>query len=203
MTSDEIRRTYLEFFEQRDHLRLPSASLIPAEHDPSVLFTIAGMHPLKSYFLGLERPPRPRVTTCQKTFRTPDIEIIGTTTRHLTFFEMLGNFAFGDYFKREAVRYALDLSVEGFGFPQDDIWITAFGGDDELGVGPDDEAIEAWLEVGIPRERIVECGRSENFWQMGPTGPGGPCSELYLDRGLEFGKPDDLPGGENERFLEY
>ncbi len=203
MTSDEIRRTYLEFFEQRDHLRLESASLIPAEHDPSVLFTIAGMHPLKPYFLGQERPPRPRVTTCQKTFRTADIEIIGTTTRHLTFFEMLGNFSFGDYFKREAVRYALDLSVEGFGFAMDDVWITVFGGDDELGVGADEEAIEAWLEVGIPRERIVECPRSENFWQMGPTGPCGPCSELYLDRGLAFGEPDDLPGGENERFLEY
>jgi alanyl-tRNA synthetase len=203
MTSDEIRRTYLEFFEQRDHLRLPSASLIPAEHDPSVLFTIAGMHPLKSYFLGQERPPSPRLTTCQKTFRTADIEIIGTTTRHLTFFEMLGNFSIGDYFKSEAVRYALELSVDGFGFAQDDIWITVFGGDDELGVGPDEDAIEAWLEVGIPRERIVECPRSENFWQMGPTGPCGPCSELYLDRGLEFGKPDDLPGGENERFLEY
>jgi alanyl-tRNA synthetase len=203
MTSDEIRRTYLEFFEQRGHLRLPSASLVPTEHDPSVLFTIAGMHPLKPYFLGQERPPRPRVTTCQKTFRTADIEIIGTTTRHLTFFEMLGNFSFGDYFKREAVRYALDLSVEGFGFAMDDIWITVFGGDEELGIGSDEEAIEAWLEVGIPRERIVECPRSENFWQMGPTGPCGPCSELYLDRGLEFGDPDDLPGGENERFLEY
>jgi alanyl-tRNA synthetase len=203
MTSDEIRRTYLEFFEQRDHTRLPSASLIPAEHDPSVLFTIAGMHPLKSYFLGQERPPNPRLTTCQKTFRTADIEIIGTTTRHLTFFEMLGNFSIGDYFKREAVGYALELSVQGFGFAQDDIWITVFGGDEELGVGPDEEAIEAWLEIGIPRERIVECPRSENFWQMGPTGPCGPCSELYLDRGLEFGKPDDLPGGENERFLEY
>jgi alanyl-tRNA synthetase len=203
MTSDEIRRTYLEFFEQRDHLRLPSASLIPAEHDPSVLFTIAGMHPLKDYFLGSKRPPRPRLATCQKTFRTADIEIIGTTTRHLTFFEMLGNFSIGDYFKSEAVRYALSLSTDGFGFAQDDIWITVFGGDDELGIGPDEEAIDAWVELGIPRERIVECPRSENFWQMGPTGPCGPCSELYLDRGLEFGKPDDLPGGENERFLEY
>jgi alanyl-tRNA synthetase len=203
MTSDEIRRTFLEFFEQRDHRPLPSASLIPAEHDPSALFTVAGMHPLKPHFLGAERPPHPRATSCQKTFRTADIEIIGTTTRHLTFFEMLGNFSFGDYFKREAVRYAWDLSRDGFGFRDEDIWITVFAGDDELGLGPDEEAIEAWLEVGVPRERIVECPRSENFWQVGPTGPCGPCSELYLDRGLNFGKPDDLPGGENERFLEY
>jgi alanyl-tRNA synthetase len=203
MTSDEIRKTYLEFFEERDHKRLPSASLIPAEHDPSALFTIAGMHPLKPYFAGTERPPHPRVTTCQTTFRTADIEIIGTTSRHLTFFEMLGNFSFGDYFKREAVRFAWDLSREGFGLREQDIWITVFGGDDELGLGPDEDAIEAWLAVGVPRERIVECSRSENFWQVGPTGPCGPCSELYLDRGVEHGKPDDLPGGENERFLEY
>ncbi len=203
MTSDEIRRTYLEFFESHDHLRLPSGSLVPAELDPSALFTVAGMHPLKPYFQGVERPPHPRVTTCQKTFRTADIEIIGTTTRHLTFFEMLGNFSFGDYFKQGAVRFAWDLSRDGFGFPADDIWITVFAGDDELGLGPDEEAIQAWLEVGVPRERIVLCPRSENFWQAGPTGPCGPCSELYLDRGVDHGAPDDLPGGDNERFLEY
>jgi alanyl-tRNA synthetase len=203
MTSDEIRSTFLEFFESQDHLRLPSSSLVPSEHDPSVLFTIAGMHPLKPYFAGVERPPHPRVTTCQKTFRTGDIEIIGTTTRHLTFFEMLGNFSFGDYFKREAARFAWGLSTEGFGFNADDIWITVFAGDEELGLGPDQEAIDAWLEIGVPRERIVECPRSENFWQSGPLGPCGPCSELYLDRGVEHGKPDDLPGGENERFMEY
>ncbi|HSC03141.1 MAG TPA: alanine--tRNA ligase [Solirubrobacteraceae bacterium] len=203
MTSDDIRRTFLEFFVERDHRRLPSSSLVPAEHDPSALFTVAGMHPLKPYFLGRERPPHPRVTTCQKTFRTVDIDIIGTTTRHLTFFEMLGNFSFGDYFKSEAARFAWELSIEGFGFSPNDIWITVFAGDDELGLGADEEAIEAWLEIGIPRERIVECPRSENFWQAGPTGPCGPCSELYLDRGVEHGKPDDLPGGENERFLEY
>src|SRR5437588_7844051 len=161
------------------------------------------MHPLKPYFLGQERPPHARVTTCQKTFRTADIDIIGTTARHLTFFEMLGNFSFADYFKREAVRFAWDLSRQGFGFAEDDIWITVFAGDDELGLGADEEAIEAWLEVGVPRERIVECPRSENCWQAGPTGPCGPCSELYLDRGVEFGGPDDLPGGDNDRFLEY
>src|SRR6201988_3407927 len=203
MTSDEVGSPSLEFFETRDHLRLPSASLIPAEHDPSALFTVAGMHPLKPYFLGTERPPPRRAPTCQKTFRTADIEISGTTTRHLTFFEMLGNFSFGDYFKREAARFAWDLSLEGFGFPPEEIWMTVFGGDDELGVGPDHEAIEAWLEIGVPRERIVECPRSENFWQAGPTGPCGPCSELYLDRGVSHGRLDDLPGGDNERFLEY
>jgi alanyl-tRNA synthetase len=203
MTSDEIRRTFIEFFQQHDHLRLPSSSLVPAEFDPSVLFTIAGMVPLKPYFQGVEKPPHPRATTCQKTFRTSDIEIIGTTTRHLTFFEMLGNFSFGDYFKPGAIDFAWRLSRDGFGFAEQDIWITVFAGDDELGLGPDEAAIQAWLEVGVPRERIVECPRSENFWQMGPTGPCGPCSELYLDRGVAHGKPDDLPGGDNERFLEY
>ncbi len=203
MTSDEIRSKFLEFFIERDHRRLPSSSLIPADFDPSALFTVAGMHPLKPYFLGIERPPHPRVTTCQKTFRTVDIGIIGTTTRHLTFFEMLGNFSFGDYFKREASRFAWDLSTDGFGFKPEDIWITVFAGDEELSLGPDEEAVEAWLEIGVPRDRIIELPRSENFWQAGPTGPCGPCSELYLDRGLAFGKPDDLPGGENERFIEY
>ncbi len=203
MTSDEIRQTFTEFFVSRDHLRLASASLVPAQYDPSALFTVAGMHPLKPYFQGTERPPHPRVTTCQKTFRTPDIEIIGTTTRHLTFFEMLGNFSFGDYFKAEAARFAWELSRDGFGFRARDIWVTVFGGDDELGLGPDQEAIDVWLGIGVPRERIVECPREENFWQAGPTGPCGPCSELYLDRGLAHGSADDLPGGENERFLEY
>jgi len=203
MSSDEIRRTYTSFFEDRGHLRLPSFSLIPAELDPSALFTIAGMHPLKAYFSGAERPPRNRLTTCQTTFRTADIEIIGTTTGHLTFFEMLGNFSLGDYFKREATAFAWELSRDGFGLQAVDVWVTVFGGDDELGLGPDEEAIEAWLAIGVPRERIVECPRSENFWQVGPLGPCGPCSELYLDRGVEWGKPDDLPGGDNQRFLEY
>ena len=203
MTSDEIRSTFLEFFESEGHLRLPSASLVPTEFDPSALFTVAGMHPLKPYFQGVERPPRNRVTTCQMSFRTPDIEIIGTTTRHLTLFEMLGNFSFGDYFKREAASFAWELSTQGFGFAAEDIWITVFGGDDELGLGPDQEAIDAWIAIGVPRERIIECDRNENFWQAGPTGPCGPCSELYLDRGVQHGSPEDLPGGDNERFLEY
>jgi alanyl-tRNA synthetase len=203
MTSDEIRETFLEFFAERDHLRLPSGSLVPAGYDPSVLLTTAGMHPLKPYFTGRERPPHTRLTSCQKCFRTPDIDVVGTTTRHLTCFEMLGNFSLGDYFKEGAVELAWQLSLEGFGFDPDKIWITVFAGDEALGLGPDQEAIDAWLAVGMPRERIVECPRSENFWQAGATGPCGPCSELYLDRGEEFGSPEDLPGGDNERFLEY
>ena len=203
MTSDELRESFLSFFEERDHKRLPSASLVPAEYDPSVLLTTAGMHPLKPYFLGREQPPYPRLTTCQKSFRTTDIENVGNTTRHLTFFEMLGNFSIGDYFKEGAIRHALDLSLGLLGFDLDDLWVTVFEGDEQLGVGPDDEAIELWVAAGVPRERIIKLPRSENWWQAGPTGPCGPCSELYFDRGLEWGKEDDLPGGENERFLEF
>ncbi|HEX5146484.1 MAG TPA: alanine--tRNA ligase [Conexibacter sp.] len=203
MTSDEIRETFLSFFEQRDHLRRPSASLVPADFDPSVLLTTAGMHPLKPYFLGQEQPPSRRMTSCQKCFRTTDIDNVGNTHRHLTFFEMLGNFSIGDYFKQGAIAAAWELATDGVGFEPGDVWVTVFGGDEELGLGADDEAIALWQEIGVPRERIVECPRSENFWQAGPTGPCGPCSELYLDRGLSFGKQDDLPGGENERFLEF
>ncbi len=202
-TTDEIRETFLRYFEARDHKRLPSASLVPSAYDPSVLLTTAGMHPLVPFFRGEEQPPHPRLATVQKCFRTTDIDNVGNTARHLTFFEMLGNFSIGDYFKQRAVEYAWELSLEGFGFDADDIWITVFEGDEELGIGPDEEAIAAWESVGVPRERIVLCPRSENFWQGGPTGPCGPCSELYLDRGLQWGTADDLPGGENERFLEY
>jgi alanyl-tRNA synthetase len=203
VTSDEIRERFLGFFEARDHLRLPSGSLVPASFDPSVLLTTAGMQPLKPYFLGQEKPPHTLLTTCQKSFRTVDIENVGTTTRHLTFFEMLGNFSIGQYFKQGAAEYAWELSLEGFGFNPDDIWITVHEGDDELGLGPDEEAIGVWEAIGVPRSRLVLLNSEENFWQAGPTGPCGPCSELYLDRGLEWGTPDDLPGGDNERFLEY
>ena len=202
-STDEIRETFLQFFERHDHRRLPSASLVPSSYDPSVLLTTAGMHPLVPYFKGEEKPPYPRLTTCQKCFRTTDIENVGNTARHLTFFEMLGNFSIGDYFKEGAAQFALELSTGAFGFKEEDIWVTVFGGDEELGLGPDEEAIRVWQSIGVPRERIVELGREDNFWQAGPTGPCGPCSELYLDRGLDWGPADDLPGGPSERFLEY
>jgi alanyl-tRNA synthetase len=203
MRSDEIREAYLAFFEARGHMRRPSGSLVPAQHDPSVLLTTAGMHPLKPYFMGQEPPPHNRLTTCQKCFRTPDIEVVGTTTRHLTFFEMLGNFSIGDYFKDGAVEFAWDFSLNHLGFEPEQIWVTVHEGDDGLGLGPDEEAIAAWEAIGVPRSRIVLLPSSENFWQAGPVGPCGPCSELYLDRGLDWGTEDDLPGGDNERFLEY
>src|SRR3981081_476473 len=169
MTTDEIRERFLSFFEEHGHRRIPSASLVPSAHDPSALLTVAGMHPLKPYFLGQEQPPAPRLTDCQKGFRTGDIYTAGPHARPLTFFEMLGNFSFGDYFKREAIGYAWELSLEVFGFAAGDIWVTVFEGDDALAIGPDEEAIECWLELGVARERIVLCPRSENFWQAGPT----------------------------------
>ena len=203
MNSELIRETYLSFFEERGHLRMPSASLIPASDDPSVLLTTAGMQPFQPFYLGREAPPAPRLTSSQRCFRTPDIEEVGSTTRHLTCFEMLGNFAFGDYFKEEAIGFAWELSLGAFGFEPSQLWVTVFGGDDELGLGPDTEAIELWKAQGVPEERIVPLPRSENFWQAGATGPCGPCSELYVDRGADFGKPGDRPGDDTDRFLEY
>ncbi|HVD55234.1 MAG TPA: alanine--tRNA ligase [Thermoleophilaceae bacterium] len=203
MKGAEVRERFLSFFEERDHLRVPSASLVPSSFDPSVLLTTAGMQPFKPYFRGEEEPPSKRLTSCQKTFRTTDIENVGMTHRHLTFFEMLGNFSIGDYFKEGAVEFALDLSTNAFGLDFDGIWITVFGGDEELGLGPDSEAIACWRAVGVPDERIVLLGRDDNFWQSGPTGPCGPCSELYFDRGPAFGPDTDRPGDDTERHLEF
>lgn len=203
MSSTEIRDAYLSFFREREHLLEPSASLIPSTYDPSVLLTTAGMQPFKPYFLGREEPPSKRICSVQRCFRTTDIEEVGNTARHCTFFEMLGNWSFGDYFKEETIPWGWELSIEGFGLDPEKIWVTVFEGDDELGLGPDEEAIEIWRKVGIPDDRIVALPRSENFWQAGPTGPCGPCSEMYLDRGAEFGSDDDRPGGDNDRFVEY
>jgi alanyl-tRNA synthetase len=203
MKAQEIRDTYLSFFEERGHEVVPSASLVPSSHDPSVLLTTAGMQPFKPYFLGLETPPAPRVTDVQKCFRTTDIEEVGNTARHLTFFEMLGNWSFGDYFKAESIPWGWELSTEGFGMDPERIWVTVFGGEEELGLGPDEEAIEIWRGLGVPAERIVLLGREDNFWQAGPTGPCGPCSELYIDRGEAFGGPDERPGDDTDRFLEF
>ncbi len=203
MKAEEIRDTYLSFFEQRGHRIVPSASLVPAAHDPSVLLTTAGMQPFKPYFLGREQPPAPRLADVQKCFRTTDIEEVGNTARHLTFFEMLGNWSFGDYFKAESIPWGWELATEGFGMDPERIWATVFGGDDELGLGPDEEAIEIWKTQGMPEERIVLLGREDNFWQAGPTGPCGPCSELYLDRGEDFGAAGERPGDDTDRYLEF
>ena len=203
MKATEIRRTYLDFFAERGHKIVPSASLVPSVHDPSVLLTTAGMQPFKPYFLGRERPPAPRLADVQKCFRTTDITEVGSTARHLTFFEMLGNWSFGDYFKEESIPWGWELSTQGFGMDPERIWVTVFGGDEELGLGPDEEAIAIWRRVGVPDERIVRLGRKDNFWQAGPTGPCGPCSELYLDRGEEFGSAGERPGDDTDRFLEF
>jgi alanyl-tRNA synthetase len=203
VNSAEIRETFLSFFEERGHLRVPSSSLVPAAADTSTLLTVAGMQQFKPYFEGREQPPSPRLTTCQRTFRTVDIDVVGSTKRHLTFFEMLGNFSVGDYFKREAQQFGWELSTEGFNFDPDLIWVTVFEGSEEIGLGPDTESIDIWREIGLPEERILMLPASENFWQAGPTGPCGPCSEMYIDRGEAFGGADDRPGDDTDRFLEY
>jgi alanyl-tRNA synthetase len=203
MKANEIRRAYLSFFEERGHKIVPSASLVPSVHDPSVLLTTAGMQPFKPYFLGREEPPAPRLADVQKCFRTTDISEVGVTARHLTFFEMLGNWSFGDYFKEESIPWGWELSTQGFGMDPERIWVTVFGGDEELGLGPDEEAIAIWRAQGVPDERIVRLGRKDNFWQAGPSGPCGPCSELYLDRGEDFGAAGERPGDDTDRFLEF
>jgi alanyl-tRNA synthetase len=198
----DIRTRFIDFFVARGHLAGEPASLVPAG-DPSVLFTSAGMQQYKPYYLGVETPPATRITTAQRCFRTNDIENVGKTARHLTFFEMLGNFSFGDYFKTEAVDWALELSDE-LGIDRGRVWVTTFGGDET--VPSDDEAVRLWVERGIPEERIVRLGRKDNFWgPVGPAGPCGPCSELYFDMGPEVGcgGPDCAPGCDCDRFMEY
>jgi alanyl-tRNA synthetase len=192
MEAAELRRRFLSHFEQRGHAIVPSASLIP--HDPTLLFTIAGMVPFKPYFLGEETPPHTRVASIQKCFRVSDIEIIGTTTRHHTFFEMLGNFAFGDYFKAGAIEYAWSLVTEGFGLEPDRLWVTVHESDDE--------AAELWVDLaGLDPDRVQRLG-DDNFWQMGETGPCGPSSEIFFDKGPGLGADGGPAFGGEERFVE-
>jgi alanyl-tRNA synthetase len=194
MTAHELRRAFTGFFDARGHAVVPSSSLIPV--DPTVLFTVAGMVQFKPYFVGDEVPPFSRATSVQKCFRTVDIDIIGTTTRHCTFFEMLGNFSFGDYFKPEAIAWAWELVTEGLGLDPERLWVTVHD--------TDDEAERIWLEsVGVPAERIQRMGE-DNFWEMakGAPGPCGPCSELYFDKGPEHGEAGGPAHGGAERFVE-
>jgi alanyl-tRNA synthetase len=204
-TSHELREGFLAFFEAEGHLRQPSAPLVPERYDPSVLLTTAGMQPLKKFFVGQDAPPAPRLTTVQKCFRTTDIDSVGLTARHLTFFEMLGNFSFGDYFKDRAIDLAWTFVTEHMHLPAEKVWATVFAGDPELALGEDAVAVEGWLRVGIPADRIRGLPRSENFWQAGATGPCGPCSEMYFDRGPEHGcgRSDCAPGCDCDRFLEF
>ncbi len=193
MDANGLRAAFTRFFADRGHTIVPSASLIP--HDPSVLFTIAGMVPFKPYFLGEETAPWPRATSIQKCFRTPDIEIIGTDTYHCTFFEMLGNFSFGDYFKADAIPMAWELLTEVFGFDGDRLWITVY--DD------DDEAEQIWIDkVGIRPERVQRMGDEDNFWAMGETGPCGPDSEIFFDKGEAYGHDGGPKHGGSDRFVE-
>ncbi|MHB8391548.1 MAG: alanine--tRNA ligase-related protein, partial [Acidobacteriaceae bacterium] len=203
-----IREMFLEFFESKGHTRVHSSSLVP-QNDPTLLFTNAGMNQFKDVFLGLEKRPYSRATTAQKCVRAGgkhnDLENVGFTRRHHTFFEMLGNFSFGDYFKRDAIAYAWELvtSPAWFGLPKDMLYVTIFKG--EKGVARDDEAYQFWLDVGVEKDRIFEMGMKDNFWQMGDTGPCGPCSEIYYDMGQAASEtPDkDLPFGEDDaRYVE-
>ena len=193
---NEIREKYLSFFESKEHLRLPSFSLIP-QGDKSLLLINAGMAPMKKYFTGEVTPPSKRVTTCQKCIRTPDIERVGKKSRHGTFFEMLGNFSFGDYFKHEATKWAWEFCTEVMEMPVDKLWVSIYH--------EDDEAFDIWTkEVGVSADRIVRLGKEDNFWEHG-AGPCGPCSEIYYDRGVEngCGSPDCKVGCDCDRFVEF
>jgi alanyl-tRNA synthetase len=204
-TTAELRDGFLAFFEEKGHLRCPSASLIPRADDHSTLLTTAGMQPQMPYFLGREAPPAPLTTTCQKVFRTPDIDEVGLDTYHLTFFEMLGNFSFGRYFKDGAIEYATEFLRDRLGLDWERLWVSVHAGDPELKLGPDQVAIDLWEQIGMPPERIVPLPSSENFWSVGGPGPCGPDSEIYHDWGEETGcgTPDCLPGCTRcERFLE-
>ncbi|MEN3342239.1 MAG: alanyl-tRNA synthetase [Actinomycetota bacterium] len=205
-TTAEIREGYLSYFEEKGHLRCPSASLVPRADDHSTLLVTAGMQPQMPYFLGREPPPAPLTTIAQKVFRTVDIDEVGLDTYHCTFFEMLGNFSFGQYFKEGAIELATEFVRERLGLDWDRIWASVHAGDPELGLGPDDVAIDLWQKIGLPPERIVPLPSSENFWSVGGPGPCGPDSELFYDWGADVGcgEPDCKPGCSRcERFLEF
>ncbi len=196
MGLNEIRSKFLNFFESKGHYAAKSASLVP-HNDKSLLLINSGMAPLKNYFAGVEVPPSKRMTTCQKCIRTGDIENVGKTARHGTFFEMLGNFSFGDYFKRESIRWGWEFVTEHLNIPEDRLWVTVYE--------EDDDAFNIWSkEMNFPTERIVRLGKDDNFWEIG-TGPCGPCSEIYFDRGESFGcdNPNCKPGCDCDRYLEF
>jgi alanyl-tRNA synthetase len=204
-TTAKLREGFLSYFESKGHMRLPSAPLIPPPEDTSTLLISAGMQPLKPYFLGARQPPSTLLTTYQKVFRTTDIDEVGLDGFHLSFFEMMGNFSIGEYFKEGAVELAWEFMRDQLKIDFDRLWVSVFAGDPGLGLGEDEVAINAWVSVGMPRERIVGLSRAENFWQAGETGPCGPCSEMYYDRGeaLSCGRPDCGPGCSCERYLEF
>ncbi|OGO77110.1 MAG: alanine--tRNA ligase, partial [Clostridiales bacterium GWB2_37_7] len=193
---NELREMFLSFYESKEHLRLKSASLVP-QGDKSILIINSGMAPLKAYFSGQETPPKERAVSCQKCIRTPDIERVGKTARHGTFFEMLGNFSFGDYFKKEAIAYAWEFCTKVLELPEDRLWVTVYL--------DDDEAFDIWnKDIKIPAEKIVRMGKEDNFWEIG-LGPCGPCSEIYFDRGPErgCGKHDCKLGCDCDRYIEF
>ena len=192
---NELREKYLSFFESKGHLRLPSFSLVP-QGDKSLLLINSGMAPMKKYFTGEVEPPRHRVTTCQKCIRTPDIDEVGHTDRHGTYFEMLGNFSFGDYFKEEAIPWAWEFLTKELEIPADRLYCSVYL--------DDDEAYDIWTKkIGVPEDHMVRLGKEDNFWEHG-EGPCGPCSEIYYDRGEKYGcgKPTCGPGCECDRFME-
>ena len=205
-TTAELREGYLSFFEGRGHLRCPSYSLVPRADDQSTLLVAAGMQPQMPFFLGLEAPPAPLTTLSQKVFRTVDIDEVGLDGHHLTFFEMLGNFSFGQYYKEGAIELAREFVQEHMKLDWDRVWVTVHAGDPQMKLGPDEEAIELWQRVGMPSERIVPLPTSENFWSVGGPGPCGPDSEIYWDWGEEHGcgEPDCAPACTRcDRFLEF
>ena len=205
-TTAELREGFLRFFEEKGHLRVPSASLIPPADDHSSLLTTAGMQPQMPFFLGLTPPPAPLTATSQKCFRTVDIDDVGLDGHHLTFFEMLGNFSFGQYFKDGAIALAKEFILERMKLDWDRVWVTVHAGDPQLRLGPDEVAIELWERIGMPPERIVPLPTSENFWSVGGPGPCGPDSEIFWDWGAEHGcgEPDCAPACTRcERFLEF